>query len=164
LAQRDSAAITHPMLADGKFIALWLALAGGMMLPVQMGVNATLRRFLEHPLQATAISFSVGAFAALLASLALRAPTPSLQKVAESSVWMWIGGALGAFYVFTTIYAGPRIGASVAAPLAIAGQVIIALALDHFGWLGFPQSSLSLLKLFGASLVIMGVVILSYAR
>jgi bacterial/archaeal transporter family-2 protein len=152
------------MFADGKFVALWLALMGGMMLPIQIGINASLRKFLEHPLQATAISFAVGAVAAVVASLALRAPLPALQKLAGSSAWMWIGGALGAFYVFTTIFAGPKIGAAIAVPLAIAGQVIVALALDHYGWLGFPQSSLSPLKLFGGCLVIAGVAVIAYAK
>jgi bacterial/archaeal transporter family-2 protein len=151
-------------MIDGKFIAFWLALAGGMMLPIQIGINATLRKFLEHPMQATAISFAVGAVAAALTSIILRAPWPSIEKLSGSSAWMWIGGTLGAFYVFTTIYAGPKIGAAIAVPLAIAGQVVVALLLDHFGWLGFPQSTLTPLKITGAVLVIAGVGLIAYAK
>jgi bacterial/archaeal transporter family-2 protein len=149
---------------DGKSAAFFLALSGGMMLPIQIGVNATLRKFLEHPLQATAISFAVGAAAALLASFAMRAPWPAMEKLNGTALWMWFGGVLGAFYVFTSIVAGPRIGAAVAVPLAIAGQVIVALMLDHFGWLGFPQSTISPLKLAGAAMVIGGVVLIAYAK
>ncbi len=152
------------MLADGKFLAILLAFAGGMMLPVQIGVNASLRKFLEHPMQATAVSFAVGALAAALVSFALRAPLPSLDKLSSTSFWMWIGGTLGAFYVFTSIFAGPKIGAAYAVPLAIAGQVLVALLLDHFGWLGFPQSAISPLKLAGAGLVISGVAIIAWAK
>jgi bacterial/archaeal transporter family-2 protein len=152
------------MLSDGRFLALWLALIGGMLLPIQIGINATLRKFLEHPMQATAVSFAVGGVAALLASVILRAPLPSLDKLSATSVWMWLGGALGAFYVFTTIFTGPRIGAALSVPLAITGQVIIALVLDHYGWLGFPQSSLSPLKLAGAAMVVGGVAVIAYAK
>ncbi len=74
------------------------------------------------------------------------------------------GGTLGAFYVFTSIFAGPKIGAAYAVPLAIAGQVLVALLLDHFGWLGFPQSAISPLKLAGAGLVISGVAIIAWAK
>jgi bacterial/archaeal transporter family-2 protein len=146
------------------WLAALLAFVGGAMLPIQIGINATLRKFLEHPLQATAISFAVGAVAATLAAIALRAPWPQWEKLSATSLWMWFGGTLGAFYVFTSIVAGPKIGAAYAVPLAIAGQVLLALLLDHYGWLGFPQAALTPLKLAGAGLVIAGVALIAYAK
>jgi bacterial/archaeal transporter family-2 protein len=149
---------------DAKWIAFLFAFLGGAVLPIQIGINGLLRRFLEHPLQATAVSFAVGAVAAALASIAFRAPLPSLEKISASSLWMWFAGVFGAFYVFTTIFSSPKVGASVAVTLAIAGQVLIALLADHYGWLSFPQSSISLLKIAGAALVIAGVALIAYAK
>jgi uncharacterized membrane protein YdcZ (DUF606 family) len=40
----------------------------------------------------------------------------------------------------------------------------MSVALDHFGALGFPQSSVSPLKLFGVGCVILGVVVIGYAK
>jgi transporter family-2 protein len=42
----------------------------------------------------------------------------------KTSWWMWVGGRLGTFYVWSTIFATPKIGASLALALMIAGQVL----------------------------------------
>jgi transporter family-2 protein len=41
--------------------------------------------------------------------------------------------------------------------LVLAGQLGMALLLDHFGWAGFRQSSISLGKLGGLALIVAGV-------
>ncbi len=141
-----------------------LAFLGGAVLPLQMGVNGLLKQGLGHPMQATFVSFGVGTMAALVACLLMRVPWPSPDRLAMPAAWMWFGGCFGAFYVFTTIVSGPRIGAALAVSLAIAGQLIAAALLDHTGALGFPQDSLSPMKLAGIGLVIAGVLVVTYSR
>ncbi|WP_458429062.1 DMT family transporter, partial [Pseudomonas aeruginosa] len=46
---------------------------------------------------------------------------------------------LGAFYVATSVVVGPRLGAAALLSLSVLGQLLTSLAVDHFGWLGFPQ-------------------------
>jgi transporter family-2 protein len=41
--------------------------------------------------------------------------------------------------------------------LLLAGQLFVALLLDHFGWAGFRQSSISLGKVSGLLLIFGGV-------
>ncbi len=141
-----------------------LAFAGGAVLPLQMGVNGFLKNGLGHPIQATFVSFTVGSLAALLACIVMRTPLPTAEKLATPAVWMWFGGCFGVFYVFTTIVAGPKIGAALAVSLAIAGQLIVAALLDHTGALGFPQHSISPMKLLGIGLVIAGVLVVGYSK
>ena len=141
-----------------------LAILGGAVLPLQMGVNGSLRQGLGYPMLATFVSFSVGSIAALLACILMRVPFPASDKLAAPATWMWFGGCFGAFYVWTTIISGPKIGAALAVSLAIAGQLLMAAMLDHNGVLGFPQDSLSPLKLAGIALVIAGVVLIGYAK
>jgi transporter family-2 protein len=141
-----------------------LAFAGGAFLPIQMGVNGQLRAGLGHAMQATFVSFTVGAIGALVACLAMRVPLPKPEQIAAPALWMWFGGLCGTFYVWTTIMSGPRIGAALAVSLAIAGQLIMAAWLDHTGALGFPQHALSPLKLTGIALVIAGVAVIGYSK
>ena len=115
-------------------------------------------------MQAATISFSVGALAGLAASLLMREGLPSPERLSQTAGWMWIGGFFGVFYVWTTIVTGPKLGALLAVSLVIAGQVLMSVALDHFGALGFPQSSVSPLTLFGVGCVILGVVVIGYAK
>jgi bacterial/archaeal transporter family-2 protein len=141
-----------------------LAFAGGAFLPIQMGVNGQLRAGLGHAMQATFVSFTVGAVGALVACLVMRVPFPKAEQIAAPALWMWFGGLCGTFYVWTTIMSGPRIGAALAVSLAIAGQLIMAALLDQTGALGFPQHSLSPMKMLGIGLVIAGVIVVAYSK
>jgi bacterial/archaeal transporter family-2 protein len=141
-----------------------LAFAGGAFLPIQMGINGHLRAGLGHAMQATFVSFTVGAIGALIVCLVMRVPFPKPEQLAAPALWMWFGGLCGTFYVWTTIMSGPKIGAALAVSLAIAGQLIVAAILDHTGTLGFPQQSLSPMKLAGIALVIAGVTVVGYSK
>lgn len=141
-----------------------LAMVGGMALPLQIGLNGYMRQALGSAMQAAFVSFAVGAVAGLGACYLLRDGAPTLERMSQTSPWMWLGGFCGVFYVWTTIVAGPTLGALLAVSLAIAGQVVASSLIDHFGALGFPQSSLSPLKLAGVALVVAGVVVIGYAR
>ncbi len=143
---------------------IFLAFAGGALLPIQMGVNGHLRAGLGHAMQATFVSFTVGAVGALIACLVMRVPFPKPEQIAAPALWMWFGGLCGTFYVWTTIMSGPKIGAALAVSLAIAGQLIMSALLDHTGALGFPQHSLSPLKLAGIGLVVAGVIVVAYSK
>jgi bacterial/archaeal transporter family-2 protein len=147
-----------------NFPFILLAFIGGAFLPIQMGINGQLRAGLGHAMQATFVSFTVGAIGALIACLVMRVPFPRPDQLAAPSLWMWFGGLCGTFYVWTTIMSGPRIGAALAISLAIAGQLIVAAVLDHTGALGFPQQNLSTMKLLGIGLVIAGVLVISYSK
>ena len=149
---------------DPKLPFVLLALLGGAALPMQIGINGSLRQIIGSAMQAATISFSVGAVAGLIASIVMRDGTLSLERLGQVAPWMWIGGFFGVFYVWTTIVTGPKLGALLAVSLVIAGQLTVSLALDHFGALGFPQSSISPLKLFGLACVIVGVLVIGYAK
>jgi transporter family-2 protein len=129
-----------------------------------MGVNGLLRAGLGHAMLATFVSFTVGAVGAFVACLAMRVPFPRPDQLAAPALWMWFGGLCGTFYVWTTIMSGPRIGAALAVSLAIAGQLVMAAVLDQTGALGFPQHSLSPVKLVGIGLVVAGVVLIAWSK
>ncbi|MGE4476439.1 MAG: DMT family transporter, partial [Stutzerimonas sp.] len=73
------------------------------------------------------------------------------------SWWHLSGGLLGAFFIATAAFAAPRTGALLFMVLVLAGQLAMALMLDHFGWAGFRQAPVSLGKLAGLTLIVGGV-------
>jgi transporter family-2 protein len=77
---------------------------------------------------------------------------------------MWIGGCLGTLYVWSTIFATPRIGAALALALTIAGQMIAALFLDHYGAIGLTKYAANPTRITGAVFVVLGVSLVAYAR
>lgn len=135
---------------------LILPLIAGACLPLQAGINGQLARQVSSTLSAALISFLVGSLALLLIVL-LQREAPSLSALKGLSWWHWSGGLLGAFFIFIAAFAGPRIGALLLMVLVLAGQLGMALLLDHFGWAGFRQASISVGKLSGLALIVAGI-------
>jgi transporter family-2 protein len=72
---------------------------------------------------------------------------------------MWIGGITGAIYVATTLALIPRIGAANLIVCVIAGQMVVALLLDHFGLLGLPVKHITTVRVVGVVIMIVGLLI-----
>ncbi|PSB16280.1 EamA-like transporter family protein [filamentous cyanobacterium CCP2] len=142
---------------DGRTIYLLAALVGGAVLPVQVALNTLLRRYVGEPMQVTFISYLAGALASLLICFLARYPLPTATALTQTSWWMWVGGCLGTFYVWSTIFATPKIGAALALALTIAGQMIAALFLDHYGAIGLTRYAASPTRITGVVLVVLGV-------
>lgn len=140
------------------FIFLASAATIGAMLPFQAALNAQLARFTGHPALAALISFTVGMLALLFYSFTLR--WPSLPQVLQAPWWLWLGGFLGAAYVAVAAALAPRIGVATLLGATIAGQMITSLIIDHYGLLGVPKQEISLLRIVGALLLVLSVVLI----
>jgi transporter family-2 protein len=138
-----------------------LAFAAGATLIIQVGLNTTLRQALDSPVIAGLVSFVVGSAAIVCFVLITRTSWPARAQFLGTPAWAWFGGALGAFYVISTIVVGPRLGAATLLALVVLGQLATALTVDHFGWLGFPQQPLTLVRLAGAALLFGGVLLIT---
>ena len=138
-----------------------LAFGAGLVLVLQVGMNSTLRAVLDNPLAAAFISFLVGTVALALYMLVTRTPWPARAQLAAVPAWCWYGGVFGAFYVVTSVIVGPRLGAATLLALIVLGQLLTSLLVDHFGWIGFPQHPVTLLRLTGAVLLFAGVLLIT---
>ena len=61
-----------------------LAIVAGVGLPVQVGVNNTLRTWVGSPVVAAIASFVVGTAALIIAALLMRAPVPSGLRITSA--------------------------------------------------------------------------------
>ena len=139
---------------------LIVALCAGAMMPVQAGINAQLARWVGHPVTAALVSFTVGTVTLLAYCLVLRPSLPAWGTLAGSPWWVWVGGLLGAFFVAVAAAFAPKLGAGVFVSLTIAGQMLVSLALDHYGMIGFAARAVNGWRLLGAVLIISGVVLI----
>ena len=134
-----------------------IAFTSGLLIAIQAGVNSQLRLAVQHPVLAALISFVVGGVLLFIVYLfSGKAPVP-LSAIPSVSWWKLTGGLLGAIYIFSIIIIAPKIGAANTLCFAIAGQLISAIILDHFGWIGFPVKEISIGRIGGALLIIIGV-------
>jgi len=131
----------------------------GAGLTVQIGMNATVRGALGSALIATIINFFIGLVA--LGGLALATGariTPG--SVPSVPAWAWLGGVLGATYVAAATVLGPRLSAAAFLALMLVGQMATALVVDHYGVIGFPENPVTLWRVVGVALLIVGVVLI----
>ncbi len=140
-----------------KLFYLLLALAAGVMMPVQAGINALLGNQLKTPFLAAFVSFSVGTIALAGLCFLLRVPLPGTGLVSRLPLWMWTGGLMGAFFVTTTIILAPRLGAVALLASLVAAQMAASLILDHFGLIGYPLKPVNMWRVTGVVFLIMGV-------
>jgi len=132
----------------------------GVALPVQSGINAQLRISIGHPLLAALISFVVGTIALLGLNFALRVPLPSGDTVGRIPLWHWVGGLLGASYIYAAVILAPRLGAATLVAAIVAGQMVSSVILDHYGWVGYAPQPVTVGRFVGVVLVIGGVLLI----
>jgi transporter family-2 protein len=131
----------------------------GAGLTVQVGMNATVRVAIGSPVLAAIVNFVVGLGALILVAIVSGSRwVPG--STATVPAWAWFGGLLGAVYVASTTVLGPRLGAAALLALTLAGQMLAALAVDHYGIIGFPQSPVTPSRLLGAALLVAGVLLI----
>lgn len=133
-----------------------LALGAGCVMALQPAVNARLATQCGHTLQASIISFGTGFIALCLVGMAMKVGFPNLEKLQVLPYWAWTGGLLGTYMVTVSLLIAPQLGATRWFVLVLTGQIMLALILDHFGWMGYAQSRLTPIRLLGILLFVVG--------
>ncbi len=129
----------------------------GAMIPLQAGVNASLRHYLSSPILAAVANFSVGGLVLAVVLIASREQAPAWATLTKIPMWCWAGGAMGATLVLTGVMASHRLGAGTFIACIILGQMSASVALDHFGLVGYAQHSANPMRLLGIALLAGGV-------
>jgi len=142
---------------------LWPALltvGAGVSVLVQQALNADLRAELNSAAWSGFMSYFLGVVCMVLLAVALRDPVPSASTISRVPLWAWSGGIFGAIFIGLSIITIPKLGGAAYIALLVTGQMIAALAVDHFGWLGVQDRPIDLPRMLGVALLIGGVVLI----
>ena len=99
----------------------------------------------------------------VLAWLSLGKGTGNWAALPTLPWWVIIGGVAGAFIVCGGLFVVPRIGVQNFFACMIAGQLLCAALVDHFGLFGLAEVQISLSRGLGIALVFLGV-IMTYSK
>lgn len=131
----------------------------GALLPLQTGLNARLGKSIGSPIYASLLSFVVGALAVLI-YLPFTTETLNLKLLKSASITSLLGGGIiGALFITLTMLALRTIGMALTFSLVIAGQIILAVFLDHFKILVSEQHPFNAWRMAGILMIILGVII-----
>jgi transporter family-2 protein len=140
------------------WVLVAVALTMGLFMAIQPAINGQLRWRVGGPAHAAMISTSVSTISLFLFVFAIqRHPWPDIGSIRDAPWWIWTGGLLGAIYVALSIVLVQRLGGAVAFSLVVLGQMMTALALDHYGWFGLGQHAISPGRVLGVMMVVGGV-------
>ena len=142
----------------------FLSFLSGIALSFQVGINGQLRENVGSPVLSSFISFFIGTLslgAAFLFCLANGTYSFSGEGALKGiHWWMLTGGVLGAFYIFTTILASPKIGFANMFSLVICGQILLSVVFDQFGFWGNDIHTLGPARMVGVVLLVTGVYVI----
>lgn len=147
--------------ADGP--ALWLLRGFGVLMGMgsatQTAVNGHLGRALSSPVQAGQISLVVGLLLLFAMSVLLSGPRRALTSgVAPGPWWMWLGGVLGAFFVFGGAALSPILGTGTTVIAALVGNILCGQVLESLGvGTGRHRALPTAYRLTGLAVVLVGV-------
>jgi bacterial/archaeal transporter family-2 protein len=122
-------------VSGGSALAVVMSLSAGFAGSVQAAV---LGRLGDKVGTVEAVGFStlVAGATGILVLLVARRSLAGVQQGFHQPLWMWLGGILSAFIVLSITFAAPEIGVAAAIGLVITGNLVVAAAIDRFGWFG----------------------------
>lgn len=142
------------------FLPAVLTVTAGVSVLIQQALNANLRTELNSAAWSGFTSYFLGVVFMIGLAVVLRDPVPSLATITRVPLWAWSGGIFGATFIALSIVAIPKLGGAAYIALLVTGQMVAALAVDHYGWLGVAQRPIDVPKMIGVALLVGGVVLI----
>jgi len=142
------------------FFLYVLALGAGVSVATQQVLNGNLRSSLGSPAWAALFSYVGGLLTMIVVVIALGEHLPPWKAIVNAPWWAWSGGVFGGIFILLAILLLPPLGSATLIALIVAGQMLAAITLDHFGAFGLAQHPISIARLLGAALLIAGVILI----
>lgn len=139
-----------------KQLLIPIAIAAGCLLPIQGALLARLGPLLNHPVQATLISYIAGFLVCIAFLSVINVPYPGFNQLYAINWYLYTAGAFGMVFVTGMLYLMPQIGVANMLVAAIIGQLVGSLLIDHFGLFGGLSIPISPSRIFGVLLLLAG--------
>lgn len=140
---------------------MFLTLLIGAMIPVQAVLNTRLGRQIGGPLMGSLMSFTVGIICLFVLNLATNFSAITQLKPTATGPWyLWLGGVLGAIFVGYITWVNQQQGVALTFALVVSGQIFVSLIIDQYGLFGSIVQPITLEKIIGAVLIIVGLILI----
>ncbi|MFC0820228.1 DMT family transporter [Moraxella marmotae] len=146
-----------------QYVYWLMAFAVGMGSAVQAAINARLAHGLgNQTLSAAFVSFLIGTLCLAAVMLYQNNFGGLLDNLATQPWWRWLGGIIGAGFVFSMAMLAPKIGLVNMVFLVILGQLVAGMAIDLFGLIQMPVRPLSWYKYLGMAVMLVGLLVFMF--
>jgi transporter family-2 protein len=128
----------------------------GVVLTVHLAMNGKVGAVLNNPRVGNALFWCIGAVTAVAIGLT-GWHAGALSGLRQVNPILLTAGAMGASLVFAIAWLIPQIGAGPMTLMLLAGQILSAMMLSHFGWLGSPVQPVTIINIVGAAIMLGGI-------
>lgn len=136
-----------------QFYVLTLFL--GIVLTVHLLMNGRVGSVIGNAPVANALFWCIGAVTAVIIGLT-GWQSGVLGGLSQVNPIMLTAGAMGACLVFAIAWIAPQVPAGSFFVILLTGQVLSAMIIAHFGWLGSPVKPIAAMPAIGALLMLAG--------
>lgn len=144
-----------------KIVLYLLTFIIGIILCLHLAMNSNVGSIVNNPKMGNALFWIIGAATAII--IALTGWDPAFfGKMKEVPLWLLTAGIMGGCLVFGIAWLIPKVGAGPLMIIMLAGQIICGLIFSHYGILGSPVDKISLIKISGVLLMIVGVFLATF--
>lgn len=132
----------------------------GMGSATQTAVNGRLGQVLGSPLQASQVQLVVGLIALSVLVLSVRTERRAIMAgVRPGPWWMWLGGVLGAFFVYGGASIAPILGTGTTVIASLTGTIVCGQVLESLGLGTGRRAAPTPYRVTGLATVLLGVVL-----
>lgn len=145
------------MSLNHNLLFLIAALFTGALIPIQAQTNAGFSRAVGSAQTTGLMVFAIGIIIMALYVAVTSTPLPKAAQLAAAPWYTYLGGLIVPTYVIAITMLVPRIGVGAAIGLIVTGQILCAVAIDHFGFFNAAVQKIDIRRLIGVVLMIAGV-------
>jgi bacterial/archaeal transporter family-2 protein len=128
----------------------------GVVLTVHLAMNGMVGAAINNPRVGNAVFWCIGAAMAVIIGLT-GWQSGVLSGLQHVNPILLTAGAMGASLVFGIAYLIPRVGAGPFTYALLAGQIVSAMLLSHYGWLGSPKQPVTPMGIVGVVVMVIGI-------
>ena len=137
-----------------------IAFIAGAGMSVQTAINSRLSDGIGgQPIIASLMSFVVGLICLLVLSFFCSDWQVATVNMGSQSTWRWLGGAIGAVIVFTSVILAQKLGVANTMFIFVTGQLVMGMLIDSYGLIEMPRYPLHWWKVAGMSIMLVGLVL-----
>src|SRR5512145_2415739 len=137
---------------------LLLSMFLGVVLTVHLAMNGMVGAAINNPRVGNAVFWCIGAAMAVIIGLT-GWQSGVLSGLQHVNPILLTAGAMGASLVFGIAYLIPRVGAGPFTYALLAGQILSAVVISHYGWFGAPKQPVTPMGIVGVVVLIIGVIL-----
>ena len=138
-------------------LAIIFSVLSGLLLAVMSRLNASLGQAIGT-MEATWVIHVVGMGAAVIVCV-YRRQFQWLPRLKTVPCYLMLGGVYGVTMVWLGNIVIPQLGMAVSSSIFIAVNLILSCVMDHWGWLGMPQTTIGWRRIGGVVMAMVGVVL-----